>query len=191
MLKMVRKPSCSRIGITCRMAPWWAGANRKQMPASSNALRCWAGLAAMFTPNASRTSEDPDFEDTARVPCLATFNPPPAPTRATAVEMRSACERRRRPCRTRRHDVVGMIERQREASLRSARAQAVISPTVSPLSRMAVTAAAIWAGLGSPRRQAEKNASASSATRVAPSARRARRGLKASDIGAFRPEPWS
>ena len=41
------------------------------------------------------------------------------------------------------------------------RAQAVISPTVSPRSRMAVTAAATCAGVGSPRRAAAKNASAS------------------------------
>ena len=44
-LKMVRKPSSARIGETWRMAPWWAGANRKQMPASSSArallLRRW------------------------------------------------------------------------------------------------------------------------------------------------------
>src|SRR5215218_9107217 len=61
-----------------------------------------------------------------------------------------------------------------------ARAQAVSSPTVSPRMRMAVTAAAIWAGVGSPRRQAAKKASAASSSSVAPSARRASRGLKAS-----------
>ena len=64
-----------------------------------------------------------------------------------------------------------------------ARAQAVISPTVSPRMRMAVSAAATWAGVGSPRRQAAKKSSASSSDRVAPSARRASSGLKASDIG--------
>src|SRR5580700_9600110 len=57
-----------------------------------------------------------------------------------------------------------------------ARAQAVISPTVSPRSRMAVTAAAICAGVGSPR----KKASASASVSVAPSARRESSGLKAS-----------
>ena len=35
-------------------------------------------------------------------------------------------------------------------------AKAVISPTVSPRRRMAVTAAANWAGVASPRRQAVK-----------------------------------
>ena len=64
---------------------------------------------------------------------------------------------------------------------RMARAQAVISPTVSPRSRMAVTAAAICAGVGSPRKQAAKKASASVSVSVAPSASRASSGLKASD----------
>ncbi len=72
---------------------------------------------------------------------------------------------------------------------RMARAQAVISPAVSPRRRMAVTAAAICAGVGSPRRQAAKNSSASGSERVAPSARRASSGLKASDIGLLRPGP--
>src|SRR5215217_8604651 len=63
-----------------------------------------------------------------------------------------------------------------------ARAQAAISPTVSPRRRMAVTAAATWAGVGSPRRQAAKKVSASSPESVAPSARRLSSGLKASDM---------
>src|SRR5579862_623692 len=67
---------------------------------------------------------------------------------------------------------------------RMARAQAVISPTVSPRRRMAVTAAPICAGVGSPRKQAAKKALASDSVRVAPSARRASSGLKASAIGA-------
>ncbi len=70
------------------------------------------------------------------------------------------------------------------AARRMARAQAVISPTVSPRRRMAVTAAATWAGVGSPLRQAAKNASASFSVSAAPSASLASSGLKASDIGA-------
>src|SRR5580704_17407000 len=69
---------------------------------------------------------------------------------------------------------------------RMARAQAVISPTVSPRSRMAVTAAAICAGVGSPRKQAAKNAPASASDRVAPSASFASSGLKASDMAGLR-----
>jgi hypothetical protein len=75
--------------------------------------------------------------------------------------------------------LVGQVQVHRGAA--HGPAQATISPTVSPRRRMAVTAAATWAGVGSPRRQAPKKASASSSDRVAPSARRLSRGLKASD----------
>ena len=47
-----------------------------------------------------------------------------------------------------------------------ARALAVISPTVSPRMRMAVSAAPTWAGVGSPRRQAAKKLSAQTFQRV-------------------------
>ncbi len=180
---MVRKPSSWRIGVTWRMAPWWAGANRKHRPASSSARRDCSGVAAMLTPSALSTSDEPEREEMARAPCLATFSPPPAATRAAAVEMlkvwapsppvpqvSTTCI----PCSS-------MV-----AERRMARAQAVISPTVSPRMRMAVTAAATWAAVASPRRQAVKNSSASASDRVAPSARRESRGRKASDI---RPAP--
>ena len=90
-LKIVRKPSSWRTGSTWRMAAWCAGANRKQMPASSSARRCWSALAAMLTPRAVSTSDDPDFDEMARVPCLATFSPAPAATKPTAVEMFNVC----------------------------------------------------------------------------------------------------
>ncbi len=48
--------------------------------------------------------------------------------------------------------------------------------------RMAVTAAATWAGEASPRRQAVKKASVSASVRTSPAARRPRIGLKASDM---------
>src|SRR3954468_821290 len=63
-----------------------------------------------------------------------------------------------------------------------ARAQAAISPRVSPRMRMAVSAAPTCDGLGSPRRQAAKNSPASSSVKVPPSARRLSNGLKASDM---------
>src|SRR5258706_7338019 len=65
-----------------------------------------------------------------------------------------------------------------------ARAQATISPSVSPRIRMALSAAPTWAGVGSPLRQAAKNSPALSSDRVPPSARRLSRGLKASDMEA-------
>src|SRR6185437_16141212 len=69
------------------------------------------------------------------------------------------------------------------AARRMARAQATISPNVSPRMRMAVSAAPIWLGLGSPRRQASKKSPAVSSESVPPSASMLSRGLKALDIG--------
>src|SRR5690606_11654793 len=59
-------------------------------------------------------------------------------------------------------------------------AKATISSTVSPRMRRAVTAAATWAGVGSPRRQAAKKACASSPDSTRPSTSLASRGLKPS-----------
>ncbi len=41
----------------------------------------------MLTPSAVSTSAEPDFDDKARLPCLATGTPQPATTSALAVEM--------------------------------------------------------------------------------------------------------
>jgi len=45
----------------------------------------------MFTPRASRQSAVPHCEDAARFPCLATFIPPAAATRADVVEILKLC----------------------------------------------------------------------------------------------------
>ena len=49
------------------------------------------GVAAMLTPRAVSTSDEPDFDEMARFPCLATFSPAPAATKPTAVEMFNVC----------------------------------------------------------------------------------------------------
>ena len=161
------------------MAPWYAGANRKQMLAWSRARSDCSGVASTLTPSAFSTSDEPVEDDTARVPCLATFTPPPASTRAAAVEMFSVW----RPSPP--VPQVSMTSKSCTSfspAARMARAQATISPTVSPRMRMAVTAAATWAGEGSPLRQAAKKSWAVSSFSVAPSASLASRGLKASDM---------
>src|SRR3990167_5914057 len=153
------------------------------MPASSSAWRCLSRPGSILTPRAASTSAVPDLLVIARLPCLATFSPPPAATKPTAVEMFRVC----RPSPPVPQTSTVSYGRSRWiAARRMARAQATISPTVSPRRRMAVTAAATWAGVGSPRRQALKKSSASASDRVAPSARRPSRGLKASDTASDR-----
>ncbi len=46
----------------------------------------------MFAPSASSTSALPDFDETLRLPCLATLAPAAAATNIEAVEMLKVCE---------------------------------------------------------------------------------------------------
>ena len=57
------------------------------MPTSFNSSTHLAGLCWMLTPSASRQSAVPHCEEAARLPCLATFMPPAAATRAEVVEI--------------------------------------------------------------------------------------------------------
>ncbi len=57
------------------------------MPASFKSSTHLAGLCWMFTPRASRQSAVPHWEEAARFPCLATFTPPAAATKAEVVEI--------------------------------------------------------------------------------------------------------
>src|SRR5579859_7927589 len=153
----------------------------KQMPASSSALSWRSAGMAMSTPSSLSTSAVPDFEDSARLPCLATFRPPPAATKPTAVETFRVCWPSPPVPQT---SMVGNLGSMWTAARRMARAQATISPRVSPRIRIAVSAAPTWLGVGSPRRQAAKNSPALSSESVPPSASRLSKGLKASDMGA-------
>ncbi len=108
------------------------------------------------------TSAEPQREETARLPCLATLRPAPATTKAVVVEtlkvlvasppvpqvsttvsqstLISSRSRSMRP------SWIGM----RVALLRITRAAAVISATVSPLIRKAVMKAPICASVAAP-----------------------------------------
>ena len=58
----------------------------KPIPASRIARSIRAGSASMSTPSAARMSAEPDLDDKARLPCLATGTPQAATTSAAAVE---------------------------------------------------------------------------------------------------------
>ena len=87
ILNTVRKPSSRRMAPTYFMEVWYFCAKKKHMPASRSSSTQRAGLWLMFTPRASRQSAVPLLEEAARLPCLATFMPPAAATRAEVVEM--------------------------------------------------------------------------------------------------------
>ena len=84
---MVRVPSSTRDGPTCFIAAWCWGANMNPMPASRMQRAIFSGPISMLTPRAASVSAAPDRDDSARLPCLATFSPAPAATMAAAVEM--------------------------------------------------------------------------------------------------------
>ena len=137
----MRTPSSRRTGAACRMAGWCAGANRKPMPTRSITAATRPGGTLLVTPSASSTSALPQREETARLPCLATGMPAPAATRAAAVEMLKVPlpsppvpQVSTRPWRARgRH-----ARRARACAV----AKPVISSTVSPLVRSAISTAA-------------------------------------------------
>src|SRR5690606_39704597 len=60
---------------------------RNPIPGSRSDFSTTVMSASMFTPSAERTSADPVFDESARLPCLATGTPHPATTNAAAVEM--------------------------------------------------------------------------------------------------------
>ena len=101
----------------------------------------------MLTPSAVSTSAPPVREDSARLPCLATGTPQPAATKVTAVETLSVPA----PSPPVPQTSIAPGGAATRGHARAHRAHApVISPTVSPRRRMAVSSAPIWAGVARP-----------------------------------------
>ena len=59
----------------------------KPMPASRMQAPTCSASRSILTPSACSTSAAPDFDDSARLPCLATGTPAPATMKAAQVEM--------------------------------------------------------------------------------------------------------
>ena len=174
-LKTVRVPSSTRVGPTWRMAPWCRGAMRKPMLASHKASRTSAMSASMVTPRAASRSAEPEREESARLPCLATGTPQPAATSAAAVEILKV------PFASPPVPQVSMAPS--GASMLSARARMawappVISSTVSPRTRSAMRKPPICAGVAAPSIIASKAARDSSTVSDAPVATRPMSALK-------------
>ncbi len=58
----------------------------KPTPAWAMEREMMIGSTSILTPSAVSTSEAPDSDDTARLPCLATGTPAPAATSAAQVD---------------------------------------------------------------------------------------------------------
>ena len=148
-LKTVRVATSRRTGAAWLIAGWCSGANMKPKPSSSidSAMRS-AGRSSR-NPSASSTSAEPDADETARFPCLATAAPAAAATTPAAVEMLSV----RAPSPPVPAVSTRSVRRGRTGTTcsRIASAQPAISSAVSPFARNATRKAPICAGVASPR----------------------------------------
>src|SRR3954453_10172497 len=151
------------------MALWWLGANMKPKPTDSMHSATAPGARSIRAPAASSTSAEPHLLVAERLPCLATRQPAPAATNAAVVETLKvggpppvpAVSTRSAPSTS-----TGV------ASSRMVRASPVISSTVSPLARRAISSAAAWASEALPSITSRSTRAAESAVRSSPSARR-------------------
>ena len=135
----------------------------------------FSGLVSSFTPSAINTSADPDLDDKARLPCLATFNPAPAATNAAQVEILNEPDES--------PPVPTMSMASAGASTRSIFSRMTVtaptsSSTVSPRTRSAMRNAPICDGVASPDIRIWNAVMASSCDRLRPSATFANSGLR-------------
>ena len=121
----------------------------------------------MLTPNPSRTSALPHAPDMALLPCLATLTPAPAATKPAVVETLKVPDES--PPVPQVSATGPAPSTRRDLSLIT-RAMPVISSTVSPLTRRAVTNAPNWAGVASPLMISSITWAACSSVREPPSA---------------------
>src|SRR5215203_412829 len=169
-LKMVRRPSSRRTGITSRMAGWSRGANRKVMPTASRVRPAVSGSISIWTPRAASTSALPERLETERLPCLATGTPAAAATRAAAVEMLNV-PRPSPPVpqvSTRSPVLWGMGRDRRRMAL----AAPEISATDSPFMRRATSRADLRTSVTMPSMSWPKSSSVSSRVRLSPAVTR-------------------
>ncbi len=111
-------------------------------------------------------SADPERDEAARFPCLATAQPQAAATRAAVVEMLNVPEPSPPvPAVSTRSSRAGVTG---TTCARMARAEPTSSSTVSPLARSATSSPAIWAGSASPRITSPITSSVSPALRASP-----------------------
>src|SRR3954447_6147320 len=135
---------------------------------SMHSATAW-GSRSILAPGASRASAERHRLGAERLPCFATRHPAPAATKAAVVDTLKvggpppvpAVSTSSAPSTS-----TGV------ASSRMVRARPVISSTVSPLARRAISSAAAWASEALPSITSRSTRAAESAVRSSPSARR-------------------
>src|ERR1035437_6679173 len=155
----------------------------KPMPASRMQAPTCSALMSILTPSACSTSAAPDFDDSARLPCLATGTPEPVTINAAQVEMLNEPEASP-PMPTTSIASDGACTPSILA--RMVVTAPVISSTVSPRTRNAMSSPPICEGGASPDIMRSKAEAASARVRLAPVATLAMSDLKSSAMGLTR-----
>ena len=119
----------------------------------------WSGVRSILTPSAASTSAAPERDDSARLPCLATGTPAPATMKEAQVETLNEPEPSP-PVPTTSTASAGASTRSILA--RIAVTAPVISSTVSPRTRSAISRPPICEGVASPDIMRSKADAASS-----------------------------
>src|SRR4029077_10555025 len=137
----------------------------KPMPASCTQRPTRSGVRSILTPSEANTSAAPERDDSARLPCLATGTPTPATMKEAQVETLTEPEPSP-PVPTTSTASGGAVTR--SILLRIAATAPVISSTVSPRTRSAISRPPICEGVASPDITASNAEAASSRDSVAP-----------------------
>ena len=137
----------------------------KPMPASATQRPTCSGVRSILTPSEASTSAAPERDDSARLPCLATGTPAPATMNEAQVETLTEPEPSP-PVPTTSTASAGALTRSILA--RIAETAPVISSTVSPRTRSAISNPPICEGVASPDIMLSKADAASSRDSVAP-----------------------
>ncbi len=148
MLNIVAMPSSLRVGPACLNPGWKSWAKARVMPVSRNTSATRSGGIARLTPSTESTSDAPDEELAARLPCLTTGTPAAAAITDAADEMFRTAPKGSPPVPT--------MSSARESTSsgtafsRTASRKPTISSTVSPLNRRATRSPAICADVAAP-----------------------------------------
>src|SRR3984893_11359533 len=164
-LKIVRVASSTRVGPTFFQAGWCDGANMKPMPASVTQGPTCSGVMSILTPSEDSTSAAPERDESARLPCLATGTPAPATMNEAQVETLTEPEPSPPVPTT---SIASGGASTRSILERVAETAPVISSTVSPRTRSAISKPPICEGVASPDIMLSKAEAASSRDSVAP-----------------------
>src|SRR5262245_56606563 len=149
----------------------------KPIPASRIHMPTCLASRSILTPSACSTSAAPDFDDSARLPCLATGTPAPATTNAAQVEMLNDPDASPPVPTTSTASGGASTPSILERMVVTA---PVILSTVSPRTRNAISKPPICEGVASPDIIRSKAPAASSRVRLAPVATLAMSALKSS-----------